>query len=351
MAQAARAVLRSGTRMWSWASAARCLAPAGAAGALLLTTLRREKRAHHCQSPCGLSGWRQQLMGRPIQCSESTTLSVITWNILAAPYTKYNWKFHRAGAAMECELQQQTRTRYSMAGRHLIERSEDVVLLQECEAAFFSPDMNSEASKINQQYHVFACHIGENPGTAVLVKRDGRAKLMNPHQKPLCVGGGGGCPTYVSTVVQLMVGIHPVTIASVHVPYWPVAKEEAIHNLNLLDGALTGRRLLIVGGDFNAGTTPPNEHLSELEANTLFGGLKRAKLAPGTMTGLTGDFSAQVVLDHIYTSQDLDIASARALAVPLNGGPYSLEGTGPADVIYASDHVPVLAHIKLGPKL
>merc|ERR1711976_369674 len=112
-------------------------------------------------------------------------------------------------------------------------------------------------------------------------------------------------------------------------------------HMKLLEGALTGRRLVVVGGDFNAGTTPHNEFLPELEANTVFGGLKLAKLAPGTMTGLTGDFSAQVVLDHIYTSQDLEIASAHALAVPLNGGPYSMEGTGPADVIYASDHVPV----------
>merc|ERR1712107_741293 len=127
-------------------------------------------------------------------------------------------------------------------------------------------------------------------------------------------------------------------IASVHVQYWRVAKEEAIHHLQLLENALKGRRLLIIGGDFNAGTTPPTEHLPELEANTFFGGLKRAKLPPGTMTGLTGDFSAQVVLDHIYTSQDLDIVSAQALAVPLKGGPYSMEGSGPADVIFASDH-------------
>lgn len=251
---------------------------------------------------------------------------------------------------MDCELQEQTRQRYSMAGCHLLERSVDIVLLQECEAAFFSPDMNSEASKINQHYHVLACHIGENPGTAVLVKRNGQANLMNPYQKPMCVGGGD-FPAYISTIVQLMVGIHPVTLVSVHVQYWPVATGKAIHQLKLLEDALVDQRCLIVGGDFNAGTTPPNEHLAELEANTLFGSLKRAKLVPGTMTGLVGDFSAKVNIDHIYTSQQLEIASAHALAVPCEGGPYSMEGSGPAEVVYASDHVPILAHIKLGSDL
>jgi len=251
---------------------------------------------------------------------------------------------------MDCELKEQTQKRYSMAGQHLLEHNVDVVLLQECEAAFFNPDMNSEASKINQRYHVLACHIGGNPGTAVLVKRDGQAKLMNPNQTPRCFLPGD-FPTNMSTVVQLMVGIYPVTFVCVHVPYWPYGKDQAIRQMKLLEDVLTDQRPLIVGGDLNAGNTPPNEYLPELEANTFFGSLKRAKLAPGTMTGLNGDFSAQVTIDHIYTSQELHIASARALAVPFNGGPYSIEGSGPAEIVYASDHVPVLVHIKCGPDL
>lgn len=275
-------------------------------------------------------------------------LSVLTWNVLAAPYTKYNWKWHRAGAAMDCELEEQTRKRYSAAGRDLLEHAADVVLLQECEADFFSPRMNSEAGGIAQLYRVFACRCVNRPGTAVLVKREGSASPVSPDQKPWCTGGEEGSP-YVSTVMPLMVGPHRVTVASVHVQFWPVAKDQAIHSLKELEAALRSQPHVIVGGDFNAGTTPPNEHLSELEASTMFGSLTRAKLHPGTMTGLVGDFSAQVVIDHIYTSGGLGIASAYALATPLSGGPYSLEGYGPADVVCASDHVPVMAHIKVAP--
>lgn len=252
---------------------------------------------------------------------------------------------------MQCELQEQSRKRYSLVGRQLLEGYADVVLLQECEAAFFSASMNSEADKIAQQYHVFACNIDENPGTAVLVKRFGRAKPMC--QKPLCVGNEKGtylsASPYVATTVQLLVGSEPVTVASLHVPFWRFSSEQATQLLKALEYALAGQKHIIVGGDFNAGSTPDNDYLPQLEGNTFFGGLQRAQLAPGTMTGLTGDFSKQVAIDHIYTSSGLGIESACALASP-GSGPYSLEGTGPADIVgCGSDHVPVLAHINLQP--
>lgn len=253
---------------------------------------------------------------------------------------------------MDCEFPEQTRQRYSIAGRELIEASADVVLLQECEGDFFSPIMNSEADEIERHYHVLACRDGD-PGTAVLVKRDGRAKLLDEHQKPQIIGvseNGCGSP-YRSTAVELIVGTLPVTVASVHVQFWPVAREQAIHQLKLLEDALDGRQCFIIGGDFNAGIIAPNEHLPELEANTFCGSLNRAKLAPGIMTGLVGDFSAQVVIDHIYLSQGLGIASSRALAEPLSGGPYSTEGSGPADIVCASDHVPVLMHVNVDSKV
>merc|ERR1712146_652067 len=101
-----------------------------------------------------------------------------TFNVLERPFTKYNRNFHRAQSKLEEESQ--TRKRYTLAGEEIAANGTDLVFLQECEAAFFDRDWNLASSKLLDKYHVFACRREDEdnveiPGTAVLVKKTGRA--------------------------------------------------------------------------------------------------------------------------------------------------------------------------------
>eukprot|EP00971_Amphidinium_carterae_P264533 5247751-Amphidinium_carterae.1 len=85
----------------------------------------------------------------------------MSYNVLARPYTTYNTMHHRAPSRIEDKVQ--TITRYTLAGETILSSGSDVVLLQECEGAFFKSDWNAAAERLAQQYTVFLC--GEGAGS------------------------------------------------------------------------------------------------------------------------------------------------------------------------------------------
>jgi len=267
-------------------------------------------------------------------------LSVLSWNVLARPYTIYNSQAHRAATRVEDPTQ--TYARYTMAGKELLNRSADVVMLQECEAAFFDVAWNAAAENLMEKYFVMPCRIGDEPGTAVLVRKEGPATALDP--KPICVGGDAstGGVSKVATVARLKVSGAPadVTVVSTHF-MWDGGAEKRAHHCHLVGKAIEGQDV-IIGGDFNCDKGAP---LDKLEKTTFFGELRRAELGPGdAMTGLSGDLTQEKCIDHIYASPGLVPLQPMALAWPKS--PWSGEFSGPANVSGASDHVPIFSEFE-----
>ena len=272
----------------------------------------------------------------------SAILSMLTWNVLARQYTKYNSEFHRASGKLE-ETTQQTRARYTMAGEEIVRRGCDIVFLQECEARFLQPEWNWAASKLLSDYHMFRCsQTVEDPGTAVLVRKDGRAAPTV--STPVCVGGTKetGGVSKVATLVPVLAASRRFTAVSAHFAFDQKAKQR-LHHADLIKDAV-GNESLVLAGDFNC---EPGPNLEALEASSgLFGSLKRIPLPEGSATGLSGDFTKQVCIDHFYVSADLPPpVGAVALAQPAS--PWGGKVTRPAKVSGSSDHVPVLACLDL----
>ena len=268
-------------------------------------------------------------------------LSVMSWNVLARQYTRHNKQYHRAGPGVEDPLQ--TCRRYKIAGDEIINRNCDVVLLQECEAAFFRADWNLAARELLSKYTVFRCpHSEASPGTAVLVKRDGRA--VAEASRPQCIGGIDevGGPGKVATIVPMRAGSRSFVAISTHFTFSGNA-EGRLHHANLIGEAVRGRSV-VLGGDFNC---VPGAQLEALESSTFLGSLLRAPV--DTATGLNSDFAREVCIDHFYISDDLGEARAVALAEPSN--PWGGNASHPAEVTGASDHVPIMVHVALSEEL
>lgn len=271
-------------------------------------------------------------------------VSVMTWNVLAGPFTKYNSAYHKAGAG-EIEASSQTIARYSMAGKELTSRLTDIVFLQECETRFFEIEWNSASSDIFKEYHILQCQTSpEEPGTAVLVRKTGRARLAA--DKPICIGGTQetGGKSKIATVVPVTIGSKEIQVVSTHFTW------DGATDLRLNHAALIGKGLVddgsnvILGGDFNC---EPGKNLTHLEGHSFLGKMRHVQLPKGSMTGLSGDdFSKQEHIDHLYISKGMSVRSAAALASPKS--PYAVsDGWQPAPVQGPSDHVPVVVELRI----
>lgn len=267
-------------------------------------------------------------------------LSVMTFNVLARPYTKYNQKFHRAQTAVEDVLQ--TRTRYTLAAEEITSTGTDIVFLQECEAAFFERDWNHAAPKLLDRYYIFACRKSkddvEQPGTAVLVQKAGRATATA--SQPVCIGYSGGDGfdfSKVATIVPMQFGGKAFEAASTHFT-WDGDAASREHHAKLVGDGLKNAKSVVFGGDFNS---QPGVSLEQLESKTFLGGLRRAALQEGNATGLYKDFSKTEYIDHIYASRDWSPLSSLALRKPCSPWDETGKVTAP------SDHVPVVVELKL----
>ena len=104
------------------------------------------------------------------------------------------------------------------------------------------------------------------------------------------------------------------------------------------------KQAFVLGGDWNAAAQ--GKGLADLFAQTWLGARARLLALPhGQHTGLSGDFSKQVVIDHFAVSANGlgHISHVQALDMPRS--PYG-EGA-PAQVVGASDHVPLLLQLVL----
>jgi hypothetical protein len=108
-----------------------------------------------------------------VPADASPRLSMMTWNVLARPYTKHNWQHHRANTKVE-EMHQ-TLSRYTYAGEEIMNQGLDLVFLQECEAEFTQPEWNLVASRLLSEYEFSAALRSRTKDLA-----------------PPCLSGGGG---------------------------------------------------------------------------------------------------------------------------------------------------------------
>lgn len=231
-----------------------------------------------------------------------------------------------------------------MAGKEISQKAADVVFLQECETPFFQSAWNSTAENIMREYHIFQCQTShDEPGTAVMVRKSGRAAVAV--EKPICIGGTKetGGTSKIATVLPVTVSSREIKVVSTHFT-WNGAAEQRLHHAKLLGEALPrAAENVILGGDFNC---EPGDHLQRLEGQSFLGKMHRVPLPKGTMTGLSGDFSKQEHIDHVYVSKGMAVNRAAAAASPRS--PYAAsDGSQPAEVQAPSDHVPVFAEISL----
>lgn len=273
----------------------------------------------------------------------SPRLTMMTWNVLARPYTKHNWQHHRANTKVE-EMHQ-TLSRYTYAGEEIMNQGLDLVFLQECEAEFTQPEWNLVASRLLSEYEFFRCpqEPHEGPGTAVLVRRGGRARPQVEPGRHLCVGGttDTGGLSKRATIVPVTAGSHSLLAVSGHFA-WDGETEKRLRHVEMV-GEVVGDRSVILAGDFNC---QPGPALDMLEKSSgLLSKLRRVHLPEGTMTGLSGDFQNEVCIDHVYLSPDLCSVWAAALAKPAS--PWDGKCMRPANVNGASDHVPVVVELNL----
>jgi len=270
----------------------------------------------------------------------ASRVTMLSWNVLARNYTTYNAHFHCAAGPVEEPTQ--TRDRYTIAGEEIVRRFADFVFLQECEPGFFSPEWNLAATKLLEAYDVYPClqDSSRRPFTSILVKRGGAVEVLE--QTPLLVGGtvATGGMSKTATVVRVQVGGRRFAVASVHFA-WDGNARARLRHAELLGDAL-GEESAIIAGDFNC---QPGRLLEALEGATFFRRLRRIALPPGSMTGLTGDFSKEVYIDHVYISPELGDAKALALGKPAS--PWGDKASGPANVTGASDHVPISVELDL----
>lgn len=269
---------------------------------------------------------------------DKLALSVLSWNILARPFTKHNKDWHRN--AGKTEHPSQTCQRYTLAGEHIVQTGSDVVLLQECEAAFFDARWNSAAQSMLAAYDVFPVFGGGGaPGTAILVRKGGR--VVAGAESPVCIGGGEdtGGSSKVAAILPVRIGSKSALVSSVHFTWDGMARQRQ-HHAKLVGEYIGHGCSIVFGGDFNC---TPGKKLAELESHSFLGGLQRAELPNRAATGLNGDFSRRVCIDHVYVSSDMEVLRADVLGTP--GSPWGGQEEEPATVQAASDHVPVLVEL------
>eukprot|EP00928_Gymnodinium_smaydae_P047560 TRINITY_DN31751_c0_g1_i1.p1 TRINITY_DN31751_c0_g1~~TRINITY_DN31751_c0_g1_i1.p1 ORF type:complete len:331 (+),score=26.08 TRINITY_DN31751_c0_g1_i1:45-1037(+) len=269
-------------------------------------------------------------------------LQVMSWNILARPFTKYNKEHHRASGRVEDAIQ--TVSRYTLAGEDVLNRRCDIVCLQECEDEFTDVKWNLAAPRLLEEYVFFRCprKATDGPGTAVLVRRGGQAVPLVEPGGHTCIGGspetGGG--SKVATVVPVRAMSREILAVSGHFAWDGDAQKRARH-VELIS-QYVGDKSVVLAGDFNS---EPGKSLEEMEkGSSMFGRLKRAIFPEGSMTGLSSDLSEQVCIDHIYTSRDMSHVRAFPMARPTN--PWAGRMSRPAKVSGASDHVPIFAELE-----
>ena len=316
--------------------------------------------------------------------------TVLQWNVLARPYTSYNWGGGRPAPhdsvqghcnTEATESAAQTAARYSLSAAGLLEQAPDAAMLQEVEPAYFDSAVNPGAGKLLEQYVAYSCFGGaasDQPGVVVLL-REGGALSKAPGMDPVLVQGdrATGGPSKGSILVPVVPvgdgggggagggggGAPVVWIGSIHLTPPKFNPEKARHHLERTLAAIqppcecAGASVLLAG-DFNASGAEVDTLLADpvLGEHMLNLQLQRIPLGDGVMTGLSADFSSQEAIDHTLVSGGLLASTttngADALSVDVEKVPVSpyatSEGRAPAEVLGASDHVWIKIRVQAG---
>lgn len=288
--------------------------------------------------------WQQRSSRIASASSQPTRFNVLSWNILARPFTYFNKEppgcvqgHHNPSADIESTAQ--TRARYGLVSDALLARRPDVVLLQECEKAFFEAELNPRAAEVNSAYELFATHE-EGPGTAVLVLRGGQCVATGVVTRVGATEDTGGTSKSV-TLVQVAIGGRLLWLGSIHatpVKYGPQKVREQLVQLSDAlrsdaNATLTASPpRVLIAGDLNA---EPDE-VEGLQRSSCLGGLQRIDAGLGH-TGLSSTFDEPVTIDHAFISPGLRVISAAREKQPAS--PFDRAAEGPSPVIGASDHV------------
>jgi len=296
--------------------------------------------------------------------------TVLQWNILARPFTKYNdqarrpvkpnvedpmYQGHGNGLSEGgLETLEQTSKRYALASRTLKAQAPDAVLLQECDPAFFDPAINHAAADIQQMFSVhssFGSDREASPGTAVLLKKPeaGGQLLKDPQFSTKVIGGDkstGGSSKSATMVPVILDGGNasdPIWLVSIHVAPLRNAEAAAKRHITMVENELSELSRFVLAGDFNAN---PSEIAS---TGTLLSKLRRVAVSPeveasGSVTSWHSEQGQQPLIDHCFISSDLGILR-QATVEKVPHSPYGSDGS----VKGASDHIWLSVRLSVKP--
>jgi len=271
----------------------------------------------------------------PDQKSKQQLLSVMQWNVLARPYTKYMTSLHRSGCTVE--TLEQTHARYTSASATILERMPDIVCLQEVEENFFEADWNTHASVLLENYNTYKKILQGSGGTTVLVSKSCPFQVCGETK----VGGeratGGSSKSTVCVRLKNSGG-DAVVVLSSHLSFKPAQRQEHMEHLQTALGVNDGYERVVFCGDFN--TCP--EDLPEFVTNSFFANRNMTLVAPENyaLTGCgTNNSQPRKCIDYIYVS-GLNVVEG---SVEVGGEPrfpyaHEKEEVSPAEVVTPSDH-------------
>jgi len=261
----------------------------------------------------------------------------MTWNLLAHVFTIHHKSLHRTHWNLGREDPEQTRDRYRLATEVAMEQRPDVLLLQECDPAFLTVEMelNPRAHCLLDEYVAYCCfgadgeapHKRQKPGCCILLHKAGRLARVPGVPVAVCDGDTAfGGQHYASVAVlcttrsgrHVWIGtLHQRYEAPIHLPPVRGAPNQRGAQLNALRRAMAASSPcpnIIVAGDFNATCRSCDEefvNMSLIEGCTWLGQeTRRVRLASSSdpveaPTGLNPDWSSPVAIDHVYATPDL----------------------------------------------
>eukprot|EP00668_Euglena_longa_P026572 GGOE01033263.1.p1 GENE.GGOE01033263.1~~GGOE01033263.1.p1 ORF type:complete len:573 (+),score=131.24 GGOE01033263.1:54-1772(+) len=304
------------------------------------------------------------------------TLHVLTWNILAHQFTSSIKRFHLAETETGRESTAQTAARYATATTSLLKQIADVVLLQECPAAFLAPELklNPHAVTLQSHYRAYCCFGADgtptsrrrHPGCAILLRRASPLQVLDAVAVDGCDDFGGKHYTGLALLLHTtslgkawVATVHQCHESPLHIstPKKRQGKRGAL--LRALHAAMMAKddcQRIILGGDFGASGEPALDRelldIEEVERCTWLGrsmsrvqahspvALRQMVYNRERTTGLNPSWQYDVSLDYFYLSRNLEAPFVRTGGTPRC--PYARDTRGEwkcGTVVAASDHV------------
>ena len=239
-------------------------------------------------------------------------MKVLSFNLLAHPYTKFSASFHRSpdGGVLESAAQQVTR--YARNEVIISTLTPDVLCTQEHDREFVIPDYTEGVSAYVE---------GRSEGCSVLFRTGSELSRKPRRTWTLDLTEG-------KTAAFAHVPGHGVFV-SVHLKGGPGSEATRRKQLAMVLQALPLEATVVICGDMNE--TKPDKLFAEQLA---LHGLRRVPY--DAWSGMTSDFSAPLALDHVFVR-----VSAHATATVM-GHP---KDPWASDATCGSDHVPLLVYL------